>query len=103
LSSSNISVCEWPPSCSTVLHFNFESSIFEPYIYLNYLWPFCAHILDCRAEGTNVSHLTAYWVGQFGFWRAVESAGAYVVCVCVCVCLCKGSHVVTVFAVSRND
>jgi hypothetical protein len=46
-----------------------------------------AHSLDCRAEGTNVSHLTAHCVGQFGFWRPVESADAYVVCVCVCVCV----------------
>jgi hypothetical protein len=66
-----------------------------------------AHSLDCRAEGTNVSHLTAHCVGQFGFWWPVESADAYVVCVCVCVCVCvgvcKGSHVVTVFAVSHDD
>ena len=32
LSSSNINVCDWPYSCSTVLHFIFESSIFEPYV-----------------------------------------------------------------------
>jgi len=32
LSSSNINVCDWSHSCSTVLHFIFESSIFEPYV-----------------------------------------------------------------------
>lgn len=32
LSSSNINVCDWPHSCSTVLHFIFESSIFELYV-----------------------------------------------------------------------
>jgi len=32
LSRSNINVCDWPHSYSTVLHFIIESSIFEPYV-----------------------------------------------------------------------